>query len=197
MDTKEAYFSVDVEASGPVPGDFSLLSIGACLVGDPEQSFYRELKPINKRFVRDALAVSGLSLARLAQTGAEPKQAMREFGAWVRTTASNQTPVMIAFNAGFDWAFVNWYFLHHSIDNPFGIGAVDIKSYYMGMVEASWEESRSNQLAAPYRSTTRHTHNALDDAKEQAGMFARMMVAMHGRTQVAASKRSDGTRRRP
>jgi uncharacterized OsmC-like protein len=28
----KTYISVDVETSGPTPGDYSLLSIGACLV---------------------------------------------------------------------------------------------------------------------------------------------------------------------
>ncbi|MGL1984483.1 3'-5' exonuclease, partial [Escherichia coli] len=31
---KEIFISVDIEASGPVPGKYSLLSIGACLVSD-------------------------------------------------------------------------------------------------------------------------------------------------------------------
>jgi uncharacterized OsmC-like protein len=28
--TNERFYSVDVETSGPIPGDYSLLSIGAC-----------------------------------------------------------------------------------------------------------------------------------------------------------------------
>ena len=41
----EIYISVDVETSGPIPGEYSLLSIGARSVGHPEQNFYSELKP--------------------------------------------------------------------------------------------------------------------------------------------------------
>ncbi len=33
---REAYISVDVETSGPNPGDYDLLSIGACRVDDTE-----------------------------------------------------------------------------------------------------------------------------------------------------------------
>ncbi len=47
------YFSVDVEASGPVPGLYNLVSIGAVPVGRDAESwkpederFYVELKPI-------------------------------------------------------------------------------------------------------------------------------------------------------
>jgi ribonuclease T len=30
---KECLISVDVETSGPIPGDYSMLSLGACVVG--------------------------------------------------------------------------------------------------------------------------------------------------------------------
>src|SRR6266436_4496570 len=36
----EAYISVDIEAAGPVPGEYSMLSLGACLVDSPEITFY-------------------------------------------------------------------------------------------------------------------------------------------------------------
>ena len=39
----EAYISVDVETAGPNPGQYSLLSIGACLVFVPAKTFYVEL----------------------------------------------------------------------------------------------------------------------------------------------------------
>ena len=47
MYENELYISVDIEAAGPVPVEYSMLSIGACVVGSPEVSFYIELKPIN------------------------------------------------------------------------------------------------------------------------------------------------------
>ncbi|RLA29121.1 MAG: 3'-5' exonuclease, partial [Gammaproteobacteria bacterium] len=36
---REVYLSVDVETSGPIPGEYSLLTIGACDVSDPKQTF--------------------------------------------------------------------------------------------------------------------------------------------------------------
>jgi ribonuclease T len=38
MKDKEIFISVDIESSGPIPGEYSLLSIGACLLSDPEES---------------------------------------------------------------------------------------------------------------------------------------------------------------
>ena len=40
MHPDELYVSVDVETSGPIPGEYSLLSIGACLVAKHETSIY-------------------------------------------------------------------------------------------------------------------------------------------------------------
>jgi hypothetical protein len=36
---REIFISVDVETAGPIPGEFSLLSIGACDVDDESRSF--------------------------------------------------------------------------------------------------------------------------------------------------------------
>jgi hypothetical protein len=40
---RDVLVSVDVETSGPAPGRYSLLAIGACLVDNPGHSFYVEL----------------------------------------------------------------------------------------------------------------------------------------------------------
>ena len=58
----EVFVSVDVETAGPHPGGHALLSIGACLVYDPGQTFYVELQPDRQAAVPEALAVSKLSL---------------------------------------------------------------------------------------------------------------------------------------
>ena len=42
----ELLISVDVETAGPNPSQYSLLSIGACLVDEPDQKFYIELTPV-------------------------------------------------------------------------------------------------------------------------------------------------------
>jgi DNA polymerase III epsilon subunit-like protein len=175
--TREVYVSTDIEASGPIPGDYSMLSVGACLVDRPEEHFYREIQPISNAFVPEALKIARLSMDALTHTGAEPREAMSDFASWIRSAAGGGEPVMVAFNAAFDWSFVNWYFVHFELANPFGIGSVDMKSYYMGLSGSSWASSRSGELPDAYSGRGRHTHNALDDAREQASMFARMLAA--------------------
>ena len=67
----EIFISVDVETAGPIPAEYSLLSIGACSIFDPEKTFACELRPINRNFEPKALEVTGLSLDELYQQFAQ------------------------------------------------------------------------------------------------------------------------------
>ena len=173
---REAYISVDVEAAGPLPPTYSMLSLGAVVVDDPQATFYVEFKPLNDKSVPAAMKVVGRTLEDFARTGRDPKDAMAAFSDWLGSVAKAAKPVFVGFNATFDWAFVNFYFHQYLGENPFGIGGIDIKSYYMGLSGGTWEDTRSSRIPAEFKdSSRRHTHNALDDAIEQADMFRRMM----------------------
>ncbi|ERR1017187_3432364 len=173
MSRPELFISVDVEASGPYPGRYSMLSLGACLVDDPEQNFSCELKPLSMEADSKALEVTGLSLEKLAAEGLDPTDAMRRFAAWTNVCASRgaATPVFVGFNAAFDWAFVNHYFLHFFGTNPFGFAPLDIKSFYMGAAGSAWSETRSSTMCAKLRANSRGDHQALHDAIFQAELF--------------------------
>lgn len=171
----EQYISVDVEASGPIPGTYSLLAIGACVVGKPEQSFYSELVPINAAFVAKAMAVHGLSLAKLKLNGEAPAATMARFEQWIMNVSGGGRPVFVAFNATFDWMFVHWYFVTYLGRDPFGISGLDIKAYTMGKHRLAWGETVKKNVKKLYPTNQPHTHNALDDAKEQAELFREMM----------------------
>jgi DNA polymerase III epsilon subunit-like protein len=173
----DLYISIDVEADGPIPGDYSMSSIGA-VVCEPalDRTFYRELKPISELFVHEAAAVSGLDRAKLAADGADPHQAMREFEWWLQEqTGGRRRPVAVMFNATFDWQFVNWYFLHFLGKNPFGISALDIKALYMGALGVPrWRDTSKRTMDKAFLSNKRHSHNALEDAVEQAEVFLKV-----------------------
>lgn len=171
---KEVYISVDIEAAGPIPSTYSMLSLGAVAVDDPKTTFYAEFRPINQNSVPEAMKVVGRTLQDFRRTGREPKEAMIAFRDWLGSVVTSGKPVFVGFNATFDWAFVNHYFHHYLNENPFGFGGIDIKSYYMGMTGCSWEDTRSSRIAPEMKGKSPHTHNALDDAIEQAEMFRRM-----------------------
>jgi DNA polymerase III epsilon subunit-like protein len=164
--------SVDVETAGPNPGLYSLLSIGACLVAEPERTFYVELQPVNSNAEKEALAVHGLSLEKLRVAGVPPADAMAQFEAWLaREIPPPVRPLFVAFNAPFDWMFVHDYFHRFLGRNPFGHNAIDIKAYYMGLSGSSWAETGLDKLLPRYVGPAKLTHNALDDAKDQAAIF--------------------------
>jgi ribonuclease T len=169
---KELFISVDVETAGPIPGRYSLLSIGACDVYDPARQFSCELKPITTAFVPEALAVTGLSLDALAERGLDPKDAMKRFAAWARSLSQNgESLVFVGFNAAFDWSFVNYYFHQFLGDNPFGFAALDIKSLYMGAAGCDWSNTRSSRMVEALKPRSAGNHNALQDAIFQAELF--------------------------
>ncbi|EDL3607905.1 3'-5' exonuclease, partial [Salmonella enterica subsp. enterica serovar Newport] len=62
QENDEIYVSVDIETSGPIPGEYSMLSIGACLVSNPENTLYLTLQPDSPRHDLEAIAISGLNL---------------------------------------------------------------------------------------------------------------------------------------
>lgn len=173
----EVYVSVDIEAAGPIPGEYSMLSLGACHVDAPKNTFYAELRPINDNFVPEALKVSGFKLPDLRKQGRDPAEAMKSFSQWIVDLGKGGTPVFIGFNASFDWAFVNWYFHKFLGANPFGFGAIDIKAYYMGLTGCTWEDTKSSRLPNDLKPTRQGqgAHNALSDAIYQAGIFSRLV----------------------
>jgi hypothetical protein len=183
----EAYFSVDVEADGPIPGPYSMISVGVAVAGrrgetfvpaDPEaETFYREMKPISDDYVPAALEVSGLDRADLVANGASPADAMRELVAWIGQVCGESTrPVMVAYPASFDWMFLYWYLMRFTGASPFGhSGCLDMKTMYAVRADVPLRMAVKRLMPAGLRSARRHTHNALDDALEQADLFANLM----------------------
>jgi ribonuclease T len=110
-ESESIYISVDVEASGPIPGEYSMLSIGACEVGNIKNTFYIEIQPITEKFIPEAMKVNGLSLQNLKKNGESPYEAMRKFADWIKRIPDTKRPVFVAFNLAFDWSFVCYYFV--------------------------------------------------------------------------------------
>ena len=169
---REVFVSIDVETAGPIPGEYSLLSIGACAIDDEAKTFSCELKPINRNADPKALEVTGLSLEDLSARGLEPKAAMEAFAEWTGSlVAEGEVLVFVGFNAPFDWSFVNYYFHRFVGGNPFGFTALDIKALYMGAVGSTWADTRSSKIADRLGPKLKGDHDALHDAQYQAEIF--------------------------
>lgn len=177
---KEFFISVDVETAGPNPHNYSLLSLGACTVWTPRRTFYIEIKPTHSRMSPEAQAIHHLNLEELTAHGIPPKTAMLRFANWVEeVTPPGSQPVFVAFNAPFDWMFVNDYFYRYLGYNPFGYTALDIKALYMGATGVPWAQTSKQQINPKYLAGKDLRHQALSDALDQAEIFAQVLAHVH------------------
>lgn len=161
------YVMVDVEADGPIPGDYSMISFGAVLVTPAlDKTFYAELKPISEKFRSEALEVCGATREQTLKFG-DPKAEMQAFAEWIQKVSRNERPMFISDNNGFDWQFVNWYFHHFLGSNPFGFSSTNLGSLYKGMMKDTFVNFK-------HLRKTRHTHHPVDDAKGNAEAFLKM-----------------------
>lgn len=161
---------VDIEADGRIPGDYSMVSLGAVLVQPPfEITFYGQFRPISEKWIPEALAVSGHSREETLQFG-EPTEVMRRFGDWVREQSRGQA-IFISDNNGFDWQFVNWYFHHFTGNNPFGHSSQNLGSLYKGM-------QKDMSVNFKHLRKTKHTHHPVDDARGNAEALWHMKEVM-------------------
>ena len=148
-----SYFSIDLEASGPVAPLYSMLSIGATVVHVEEEkhvigeSFYVELKPAFPGVDKRAVAVCGLDVEKLREEGTDPEQAMRDLTAWVKQQNRKPgSPVFVGHNAVFDWAYIDYYYAHFGMKNPFGYKGIDTKSLAMGRLGIPWHSTSKENL---------------------------------------------------
>jgi len=184
----DLYISVDIESDGPIPAIYSMLSFGLAVAGrfdgkvfeafDPEkQTLYRELKPISERFLPDAVAVTGLDRDLLARTGTEPTAAMVAAKRWVQEQAGNDRPVLVGFPLVFDWLFFTWYLERFAAGSPFCYSSgLDMKTLYATKAQVPLSVASKDDLPSSLQSEREHTHNALDDAIEQAEIFAKLFA---------------------
>jgi hypothetical protein len=152
---------VDVEADGPIPHTYSMVSFGAVIVDNNlDKTFYGKLKPISDKWVPEALAVSGFSRDETMQFD-DPVHVMQNFAEWIKENNEGKRPMFIADNNGFDWQWINWYFHEFTGNNPFGFSSTNLGSLYKGMEKSIFKNFK-------HLRKTKHTHHPVDDAKGNA-----------------------------
>lgn len=175
---EELYVAADVEADGPIPGPYSMLSLGLAVVDHPGLRFYTELRPISDDFVPEALAVSGLDRDRLLREAPAPEDAMAAAAAWVNGLREIGRPVFLAAPAVWDGMFVHWYFMRFTGASPFGAtgSGIDLRSYWMGLTRGRWGGMNNTRIKrAVGLAGLAHTHHAGEDAAELAAVFGQAL----------------------
>jgi hypothetical protein len=165
-----SFIMVDVEADGPIPGDYSMVALGAVVV-EPSlaRTFYGRLRPISDAFVPEALAVSGFTREETLAFD-DPAKVMADFRAWIEANSKGR-PMFVSDNNGFDWQFVNWYLHHFKVGNPFGHSSTNLGSLYKGLAKDMFAGFKHLRKTA-------HTHHPVDDAKGNAEALLHMKAEM-------------------
>lgn len=149
---------IDVESDGPIIGFHSMISFGAVVLEEGlKRKFYAEIKPIGDNYVPEALAVSGFSREETL-VFKEASLVMEDFNNWLKSINPNNDRLLFwSDNNGYDFPWINWYFLTFLGKNPFGHSSNNIRNVFNGM-------TKDMRKSFKYLRKTKHTHNALDDA---------------------------------
>ena len=135
------------------------------------RTFYREIVPHSGMVDSEATGVHGLTAEYLQEHGVDPKIAITQFVDWVVKTAGDTRPVFGSWST-FDWMWMGYYLEYYGkrYTYPFGPSSLEFKSYYLGLVKGTeWRVTSKGRMPKEDLSG-KHTHNALDDAVEQAEM---------------------------
>ena len=178
---KTFYASVDIETDGPIPSEYSMISLGAavCTIDDgiidkfkvnlnrlegasqhPKTMEWWETKP-------EAWSAS-------TSDPRHPKIAIRMFCDFLKPY---KRPVFVGYPAGFDFTFVYWYLIKFNGSSPFSFSALDIKTLAAAKIGVPYRDAVKRNMPKYWFGKTPHTHDALDDAVGQAELFLNIMRA--------------------
>jgi 3' exoribonuclease, RNase T-like len=177
----EIYVSTDVETDGPIPGVYSMLSIGSAA--------YTEKKEFLGGFTVNLETLPGASQhpetmrwwdgqrdawAACRENVRPPEEAMRNYLAWLKSLPGE--PVFVAYPAAFDFMFVCWYLNRFAGENPFGWHALDIKTFAMALTGRDFLDTVKRNMPRNWFDDLPYTHKALDDAVSQGALFCNMLA---------------------
>ena len=181
----EIYVSTDIEADGPIPGPHSMLSFASVALdragtelgsfsanletlsgaeGDPKTMAWWETQPAAWEACRKDLR--------------DPAEAMPAYVEWAEALPGK--PVFVAFPLLFDMMFVYWYLIRFAGRSPFSHSGIDIKTLaFIGMGGDSYRSATKRNMPRNWLPPRgRHTHVAIDDAREQGELFINILNAL-------------------
>lgn len=84
--------------------------------------------------------------------------------------------MLVAYPLRFDWSWLYWHFVRFAKDgSPFNHSrCFDLKTANAVKARAPIASAGRSQLLPALKSNRPHTHHALDDAREQAEIFAKL-----------------------
>lgn len=177
----EIYVSTDVETDGPIPGVYSMLSIGSAVYTAEKE--YLGGFTVNLEMLPGAAQHPDTMKWWQGQPDAwaacrheplAPEDAMRKYLAWLKGLPGE--PVFVAYPAAFDFMFVCWYLNRFTGENPFGWHALDIKTFAMALTGRNFLDTVKRNMPRNWFDNLPYTHKALDDAISQGALFCNMLA---------------------
>ncbi len=175
---------IDVETTGLVPEQASILAIGAVDLDEPDNQFYDECRIWEGAHVTDeALAINGFTRADIEDSARKTEaELVRDFVVWATDRPQNRT--LAAQNVSFDLEFVQAACERAGIASPFAKRTLDVHTLtWLHMIERSIEPPLKNNhsainldVALNYVGlpTEPRPHNALTGALCHAEVIARI-----------------------
>ncbi|GAC1442248.1 MAG: hypothetical protein NVS2B8_07910 [Vulcanimicrobiaceae bacterium] len=181
----ELYISCDIEADGPCPGLFSMLSFGLAaftlekkLVG----TFSRNLETLDGADQDDrtmkwwAQPDQAAAYAKSREDLSSPRGAMVDCKNWLDEMKAFGRPIIVGAPSGFDFTFMYYYFQKFLGESPIGFASLDLRSYAAAVMKRQYRHVGKRQYPAEWiDENLPHTHVALDDAIEQGCILINMM----------------------
>lgn len=186
----DTLISFDIETTGFIPGYHSIISLGAVAWKDGKEvsSFYGCMKEWNgstrsnstmnwwKKDHKDEWMA-------IRSQQEEPEEVMGRFYEWCMSFKGERT--LAANPACFDTALL-WWYLHtyvgeDAITQMFKRHrALDIRTYIAAVFNVPYSEAERSLLPAHWSEKQYITHNALDDARQQATVLNHLMKVNAG-----------------
>jgi len=174
---KEIFVSVDIESDGPIPGEYSMLSIGSAafdedanLIATHEANLETLPGASQHPETMQWWSTQKEAWENCRKNLQKPELAMIDYVNWLNDLPGR--PVFVAYPAGFDFSFVYWYLIKFIGKSPFSFSALDIKSFAMAKLGSKFHETTKKKMPKKWFSKQlKHSHVALDDAIEQGYLF--------------------------
>lgn len=185
----DTIISVDVETTGHIPGPYSMLSLGAvALVDGKEHShFYAKLKELPKSrrqpSTMDFWKQFPKQWAEATSDQHEPAEVMNAFNDWIislpgtvwtKVFAANPT----SYDAGFIWYYMNRYVEEATMERAFKrFRVIDIRTVISDIFDVEYSKAGRDLIPPEWSEGQAITHNALEDAREQAAVLVNLLAA--------------------
>ena len=198
--TEEVYISTDIEADGPIPGEYSLLSLGSVALdqnGKILGKFYKKLQPLKsaKQHPQTMQFWEKNKEAYLEATSdsESPEKVINEYADWLQNISKEHKSRLyfLAYPATWDFMFVSWYLIkfvkkykkNHFLDVPFRHQGIDIRTFAMAQLKKNYSESGIDSMPERWTKESKKFvgHRADDDALKQGLIFINMLKENRGK----------------